>query len=157
MPTKTLTPTQKAAEAFRKATKLSTILSLALADIKKAERAKDCKIDMKRWRLTKDNSPDEMCHVCLAGAVMRARFPTRTVRYGQVTPWEFIGKDYALRAKFFALDDLRSGRVVNAASEMGIDGVSYLMDRSICHYDDNPAKWHKEMHALLTDLKKAKL
>lgn len=150
--------TEKAANEFRKATKLWQILALALADFKKAERS-GVGIDMSEWHYVSVASGK--CYVCLAGAVIHCRQFGRdtTCRGVDLTPASFAGDD-GLPGKLRALDHLRMGSIgfaLGAIHAQDTFEAGHKLNRDMPVYSHGKRKWHAAMKSLLADLKKAGL
>lgn len=135
-------------------TKLWQLLELGLADLRKQEQAPNSVVDMNEWLETRSvlHGPP-VCTACLAGSVLRWTCGmTDLETFRQLPYWAD------------ALNELRRGRVGNAAAEFfelyGDDCLieTYLrLDADIVSYSENKDLWHKQMSKLLSDLKAADL
>ena len=129
--------------------KLSDLLQVALEDLRKAEASGQYRIDMLAW-----HSPlGEMCHVCLAGAVM-------AFSLGADITEALVPEDYNAHTggQFLALNSLRRGDVDSAVRHLSIvDHDCSHLDRDVSAYSDDPKQWHADMEKLVKDLKEAGL
>lgn len=138
--------------------KLSTLLEVALGDLKKQEKAKNVVIDMGTW-CRKDK--DGVCHVCLAGSVMKGSLGLAPRKYNGIEPHQLsCGTEKRMRA----LNYLRVGCVTSAYLSVhdDYDDVAFenrvlSMNREVRDYHENRLGWWEDMHTLLADLRKAKL
>lgn len=133
----------KTARAFERADKLSKVLALALADLRKAERMKGFEVHMDWWISTRGAT----CKVCLAGSVMAMRFSLR----------QMPGGDMPEENKMMALEDLRNGNVRTAYWELTGKYGHGDLDRRVPSYHEDRPGWWKAMKTLLADLKRAGL
>lgn len=123
--------------------KMSELIRVALGDLREAEKAPDVVVDMGQWKAVLGG----ICHVCLAGAVMRKAVAANIDSH----PSDF---SFDTADKLTALDWLRDGLVDGAARCLGMKqwpelGVFY---REITAYSDNPAKFYADMEKLADDL-----
>lgn len=123
----------------------SELIELALADLKKVERSKKYVVDMSNWHR---RSGSNICHVCLAGAVMAKEL-------------KFDSKISAIPSgpetiPLAALNALRTGDVEGAFSYLELLYTeSYKFDRPITDYHQNKSKFYSDMRKLAADLRKA--
>lgn len=109
----------KAAKKFRKADKLWQIFEIALTDMKVLEESKKYILDMGVWHgfdYADTEKPDEKrrCVVCCAGAVMAQTFEAPL---GEDLSPNSFEQDDALKTKFNALNELRSGFIAAAYNQ----------------------------------------
>lgn len=92
--------------------KLSEAIDLALEDLEIVEKSKDYEVDMNFWHGPTGihDDPDSVCRVCFAGAVMAV---THQVPWSQKEYPDF-SKQNSWPRVFFALDNIRDGRLTNA-------------------------------------------
>jgi len=90
---------------------LSDLIDVAIADLKKCEKSKHYKIDMRDWHMS---DIDAICSVCLAGSVMAQT--CNVSRMGNHEPYEF-GED--IERKLLALDEIRAGCIYDAFLTIG--------------------------------------
>jgi hypothetical protein len=83
--------------------KLSELIRLALTDLRKVERNKNYKVDMNTW-----HTPNGVCRVCLAGAVMAGTLGADPTT---VAAPSYYGRD---SGKLAALDEVRCGYLEDA-------------------------------------------
>jgi hypothetical protein len=141
------TATKKPKVNLARIKKLSTLLALGLKDLLKQERAKNCAVNMGDWLV---RSKSGVCVACLAGSVLKWSLGMRPTLRG-IGPHEMGNDDIASR--MFALNELRSGRVSEAARELGLP--TYVPDRDVPYYSWDVAGWWTAMKQLLADLRKA--
>lgn len=144
--------------------KPSDLITVALADLEKAEASKKYRINMRDWHRPKD---DGICEVCLAGTVMA--FSLESNPDSKLTPSTITNtstkESSKLTRQLSALDWLRQGDISDAFSELeysdeyNSDLYDYdngeEFDRDIVDYSDDPTRFKKEMRLLAADLKKA--
>ena len=128
--------------------KLSSLLALALKDLRKQERAKNCRVKMYVWWMPK-GTRRKTCVTCLAGSVMKysLRKPDSSFI---VVPRKF---DAATESRLWALDALRRGQVYNAAIVTSLQ--TNVSDRSVPRYEDDRDGWWSAMRQLLKELRAA--
>ena len=124
--------------------KLSSLLALALREVKRCEGMKNIKVDMRVW--FKRNGK---CSVCAAGAVMRNCLVLP--RCSHIDPTDF---DRETGDQLYAINLLRQGSAWLAGDQIGVF-VSPNLNREVRDYDLDPAGWHADMKQLLADLRKA--
>lgn len=133
---------------------LHELLRLALDDFDIVTQQPDVKVEMGLWKRT---SQDNVCHLCLAGAVMRNTFNIAQDVDGLsldaffTQPWVWA---------FTAIDHMRMGYVENALLFLKYDKITFdekckarKLDFDPTSYYRNPAKWRTEMEKLYLDLK----
>jgi hypothetical protein len=122
--------------------KLSELIRVALADLRKVEADPRYIVNMANWHVAREGR----CEVCLAGAVMAGTLgvdPQRTA-----SPFEFC--DDELENKLDALDWVRMGNVGNAnwaVTEQAVD-PEFIPNENVPAYHDGP----EAFHAALSDL-----
>ncbi len=131
--------------------KLSALIRVALADLRKCEEDPKYVIFMEDWHVPQDNG---VCAVCLAGAVM-AKSLNADVRY-RLLPLDFIGP--VISNKLRALNDARLGDVGAALCNLRISGLyaeeQFKYDRPITCTEDDFEEFHTQMCILAADLEK---
>jgi hypothetical protein len=153
--------------------KMSALIKIALADLRKAENDAKMVIKMETWLDRREAvctiesgnievSREEVCVACFAGTVMAF-----TLGALKKKDWRSLGpNNFNKNAKqLAALDSLRDGDVSGAAESLGLysdDGYPDYefnrFDRAIPEYDrDDPEPFHKAMTKLQKDLKDARL
>lgn len=155
MKTKKLTKVQKMAREFERAKKLWKVHALALADLKSAERSKSCVVDMNTWRHPA-TGPGEKCVVCMAGSVMRRRYPKVKNSFdddGEIGPSDFPKE---LSAKFSALDSLRTGDIYSALEWIWMGIVKAIPPEGFfaISYHSDRISWWAQQKKILAFLKK---
>jgi len=88
----------------------SELIKVALRDLISAEQSETCVVNMDIW-----HSPlrdGRLCHLCLAGSVMRGLGVKDTV---ESTPSQL---DADVQQQLYALNELRTGRVSNYMNHM---------------------------------------
>lgn len=132
--------------------KLSELLTVALADLQKAEADPRYEINMDEWHAPVGSR----CAVCLGGAVLAFSLKTPPMKYVNV-----IRRGKAVRDKLFAIDYLRRGDVVLAAQCLGISDLRVekagIRPRQIVYYKENPKRFKQQLRRLASDLKAAGL
>lgn len=128
--------------------KLSRLLSVALADLRKIERkTKTYKIDMYDWHCGVKYINQNKCHVCMAGAVIACELKANPEH--NLVP-ECFNKNIAER--LIAINELRTGDVSFACTRLNLP-YTREFDR------DMPEYGHKdfwpEMRKLVKDLSSA--
>lgn len=99
-------------------TKLSALIKVALKDLKKVEKDKNYKVNLSMWHQTFD---DDVCYVCLAGAVLakslkidrKASICRRNGGFLMIFNEQFIKKELPV-PQMLALDDVAVGGVGHA-------------------------------------------
>lgn len=122
----------------------SRLIRLALADLAKCEEDPRYVVNMTTWH---DGSTDELCEVCLAGAVMAQTIGT--LPDSSTSPCWFDDEEMAL----IALDALRVGDVSLAFDDLDL-GVPPIDDREITPYEDDTEEFRTDMNRLADDLEK---
>lgn len=124
----------------------SALLRVALADLQVVAERPEYQIDMDQWHLRAGwKSP--ACHVCLAGAVLAARYDRPHMSLG---PSYFVE---VVRDKLRMLDRLRKGEVEEAA--MWFERSLDVPDRPITDYATNPAQFVDDLLQLAHELEEA--
>jgi len=142
-------------QAVRLPDKPSALIRLGLADLRKVEKSSKYKVSMRSW-----HSPNGVCSVCFAGAVMAGtlRLP-RSTRVSSFDDWsKWFDRD--TDNKLCAINRLREGHVGSAFALLGrsqIGGNDYeaghKFDRYIRDYEDDGAgAFHADMEQLAKDL-----
>jgi len=142
---------------------MSELITIALKDLKKAEKTKGYVVDMSDWHSQDELEcrtsgggdlirTEKVCSVCFAGSVMA--FSLKVKKDAHVEPNKF-GTHNA--NAFYALNNLREGDVTGAAGYLGIDREGlYDFNRGIAEYEYMDSKpFHDDMAKLAKDLKKA--
>lgn len=170
---------KKAAKKIILPKKMSSLIKIALRDIRLAEESEDYVINMNRWHVPKDavctleENPAEVikrhqvCSVCAAGAVMA--FSLKAPKNKELEPEKFKGNETQLEA----LDSLREGDVGEAADRLELKGTydcdkgNYRGGKEINYFNYNTGivyygletreEFHREMTKLQVRLKKAGL
>lgn len=90
--------------------RLSDLIRVALADLRKVEKSKRYVVDMTRWHANEENEEGALrCHVCLAGAVMAKTLGIRADCNTNPDLIDPFSRD--VRKKLLALDEVRKGNV----------------------------------------------
>lgn len=144
--------------------KMSSLIRIALRDIRKVENSNKFVIEMGSWftpteiTCKTDNgaviSEYKSCAVCAAGSVMAFSLGASKKFNQELTPSEFTGNTSQLSA----IDSLRVGEVHDASNELGIviSGDRSRFDTHVPEYDAmEPELFHKAMTKLQTRLAKA--
>lgn len=149
--------------------KMSALITVALKDLKKVEKADGYTVDMGDWHhpdtLTCRNgsgdtiSEEDTCSVCFAGSVMA--FTLKVASTKEAEPHSFPGNEDQLQA----LDSLRAGNVSDAARTLNLPGDSDGYYAKYAKYDTcipyyeymKPKPFHTAMEKLAARLKKAGL
>lgn len=131
--------------------KMSALIRVALADLAKAERSKNYKINMSAWH---NPEGENKCEVCLAGSVMAFSLGVQANYW--MMPSDFNRPTFR---KLNAIDALREGAVSEAATQLNLDEATYekcrALNRRIPAYR-NP-KFKPAMRKLVRDLEKVGL
>ena len=134
--------------------KLSELLGLGISSMRGLDR-RLYQADHSQWYLpAEDEDGEEVCFVCLAGAVMARVFDPGG-------PDEPRYHDYEWEACFHALDEIRRGNLVRAAEQMKISADTipdqlrhvYVLKREFEDWDDADI-FLGEMEILRDELKK---
>lgn len=114
---------------FDSATKLHQLLEMALNDLAIAEAHPMMQIDMETWFAPTSYTPDGVCRLCMAGAVMAAS-------YGVAIDEDFMVSQYSAPVwnKMYAIDALRRGHVYAAKSFLNC----YTAGQMALASDDDP-------------------
>ncbi len=147
-------PTQKLPE------KLSDLIDLALADLRKVEKDDRYAVDMATWHEPPGASLDEeatRCHVCFAGAVMAGTLGTMPNVVVLPSDFTSMGDDPHTARRLLALDSVRNGFVEDALRELG----AYSLPSDVEDHVDvprysthNPEPFHAAMAELAERLRK---
>lgn len=132
----------------------SKLLEVAILDLEKAYNNEKMRVRMSDWLYFPDpgHHPD-VCHVCLAGAVMRLSlglgpFPGSCHRYPNSAATEIDAQKLRL------LNDLRRGDIDNAIGRLDIPrppGLKYFV--RVAEWDDeNPEPFFRSMCDLIVYL-----
>ena len=136
--------------------KLSELLRVGLDDLAWAESKPDqFKIFMPY--LVNRGAPNELCSVCMAGAVMVHSLDVALPELGQVSPNELGSKQ--VEWTLSAINSLRQGDVKDAAIYLDIvlTEAQKDLDRAIFPYEDDGKGWRADMEQLYSDLVEAEL
>ena len=138
------------------------LIRIAVRDLRKTEAAEAAgervKISMDVWhtpRAIRDpynpRSRAVVCGVCFAGVVMRESCQIPDVV--DILPIDF---DNDTCKKLAALNDFRVGWVVGAYNQLGISlpDEQWTREVHIVPYEENPAKFKRQMLALAAELQK---
>ncbi len=109
--------------------KPSTLIRLALDDLKKCEASDDYVIDMADWHVPFGSG---RCEVCLAGAVMAQSLGVGISR--DTTPGS-MGE--GLDRKLSSLEEFRQGYIHSGLRKMGIEPPEDLYDEDVPMYEDD--------------------
>jgi len=155
--------------------KLSSLVELAIHDMKKVEKMRGYRINMIRWHepfSTDDGTGVEVCAVCAAGSVMARTLGVPKDQYAVPTPRYFsIGTN----ARLDAINCLRCGDIANAMICMvrprcktdeeaedlankilksaGCDSYFYVSNFSSKNAGDDIKKFYADMESLAAYLK----
>jgi len=156
--------------------KMSALIKIGLADLRKAENDAKMVIKMETWLDRREAictiesgsievSREEVCVACFAGTVMAF-----TLGALKKKDWRSLGPDHFNKnsRQLSALDSLRDGNVGGAAVSLKLYSDDKDLDdelaefvrfnRVIPDYDrDDPEPFHKAMTKLQKDLKDARL
>lgn len=128
----------------------SALIKMALADLERAEASEGYQVDMDNWHAP---SEDEICHVCLAGAVIA--FSLGGLPTEDIGPDNFRRKHARTEHYLRALDHFRVGnlRVGLMMMEQDPDLVSephqHMM---VVPYDQNARNFKMDMRAVVARL-----
>lgn len=128
--------------------KLSDLLELGLADLRKQEEAPNSRVDMNIW-LTSNGH----CAACLGGSVLRYSLGFDGKRKIRLMSDLLREVDHESAVRLVALNELRRGWVQHAADSLGVK--TKVLDRSVREYGVDKSRWWSAMHQLLTELKAA--
>ncbi len=139
-------------DAYLNSLPLWKLLSIAMVDLRKQERAKNSRVDMGEWL-----SQNGKCAACAAGSVLRW---SRCIDAGAYEDSELSNDEAAIWHTTYrwrhAIDLLRSGRASGAATRLGRNGFSVCgFDRTITSYHSNSDDFWCDITKLRDDLKKA--
>ena len=129
-------------------TKPSALLEVAMTDLGKIERSKRYGVHMGFW-----HTGQEVCEVCLAGAVMAFTLGANHDEYLTAQDFHrFPGCGNQLRA----LDSFMGGYCRNASEFIGLGfytGAPFQLE--VTPYKDDRRKFKRDMRKLITDMRKA--
>ena len=144
--------------------KLSSLMRVALADLTKAERAKNVKVDMDDWIRVGHNNDlwtgkfserpkDSNCEMCFAGAVL-AYSLDRSMPRENSSP--------ILWKQMCALNYVREGKVYQALCELNPNNAEkylkyYEYAEYVSSYESDSKKWRKDMHKIIKKLEFCRL
>lgn len=118
----------------------SALLSVALADLEKAEADSRYLINMGAWHLPDAPHPGK-CGVCFAGAVMAFELDVSPMEYA--SPMDFPNRIYD---RLCALDCFRCGHIHSGLRAMNIVRPAGVPDRvEVVRYGDHPASFKLDM------------
>ena len=120
--------------------KPSSLIRIALADLKRIEKDPRYRVDMTQWHTPTGG----LCRVCLAGSVIAKTLQSDSLKY--VTANYYSQRE---RLKFYALNEFRLGNIQGGLIHMGID-IPYklLYGVPICEYSRDPEQFHRDMAEL---------
>jgi hypothetical protein len=128
--------------------KLSALIRVALADLRKVEADSRYVVNMHRWH----KPVGEVCQVCLAGAVMAQSLGIDPERHVE---WPTNLATGGAEAKMLALDCARQGDVLNALYELDVDAEEAwdgLSNEDAPRYQDDPEAFYAYMEDLANRL-----
>lgn len=128
----------------------SELLSLALADLEKCEANEDVfVIDMSGWYTKKY---DDVCMVCLAGAVMAQTLKVELNNNEIAYPDQF---EHHTSLQLFAIDNLRTGQIFKAFGALKLKHLLFLpMSVRITPYAASRSQFKSDLQNLIALLKK---
>jgi hypothetical protein len=125
--------------------KPSELLELALNDLEKCESDPKYKIEMSNWL----EHRDEVCEVCMAGAVMAQTLKCYHLK--EATPENFTD---LWEGRFDAIDSFRIGYIAQGFDDLDLEFPDDLPQRiEVTHYIDDDVKFKKDMRGLIELLK----
>jgi len=137
----------KKVKQVRLPSKPSALIRLALSDLRKVEKDKRYKVNMRFWHLP---ISVRRCNVCLAGAVIAQTleaFPQQSISPGLLP--------YSKRSRLRALDCFRQGHCGAAFTWLGLrKGDGKRFGRNICDYSRDSQSFHSDMSRLADDLER---
>ena len=147
------TKRRKKRKSLKGIKKLSTLLALALTDLRKQELAKGCVVNMGTWWLPKRGFR-KTCQACLAGSVMRWSLckPPRPEFPSSIEPADY---DADTAARLQALNELRCGFVEYASHHLRTTTSFKNRHEQTPDYDEDRDGWWATMKQLLADLRRA--
>lgn len=122
----------------------SELLSVALADLEKAEADSHYSIHLLGWH----RPVGELCQVCLAGAVMA--FSLGADIHRDLSP-----ADFPCTRELIALNFLCFGIVDKALEVLGVANPTRIRQVSIVHYEVDPDLFKRDIVNLITRLQAA--
>lgn len=136
----------------------SAILRHAMEDLVKVENDPRYAVSMSDWHsLYNGDDEDQLCHVCLAGAVMAKTLEVPLDLGGDSSFFSLEGTFEDWR-KFTMLDFLRSGHIEDALDWVHKElpeGIPSQME--VTDYTDNPIEFKHEMEKIAIMLEEAGL
>jgi hypothetical protein len=132
--------------------KPSTLIRVALADLRKVEAMPDIyRVNMDVWH--REHRDDHKCEVCLAGSVIAAELGANPEAHRG--PEDF---DQETTWKLYALNEFRVGNVFDGPCYLDRADLWLGADtRRITEYTESPAGFHRDMQKLASDLEAAGL
>ena len=127
--------------------KLSNLLALAMKDLRKQERGKNCVVNMREWWRPK-GSGRKTCVACMAGSVMKYSLVQPSGRPPIVFPEDY---DWPTARRLEAINYLGCGHLKSAA--VCLRKTTKLSDRCMPEYGDE--LFWDAFEGLLADLKAA--
>jgi len=131
---------------FCRIRKLSRLLTIAVADLLRAEKRKGVSVRMSCWV----NTHRGTCYVCLAGASLLACRNWDAGKAASVVLTDSVWP------RVLALNYLRVGRV-SSAKLMMKNPYTNELDREVADYHKNRDQFFADMKTLIKDLRAAKL
>ncbi len=103
--------------------KLSSLLTVAVKDLKSVARRKNCKINMSTWLSACNGQP---CNACLAGSALLCELPKIANSFkdddlGSLDRVVKYGGDELLIKQMLALNSLRQGYIESACASLAIE------------------------------------
>jgi len=137
-------------DAFDKAEKLSEILEIALVDFLQVVEDPRFEINMNDWVWDEAN----ICHVCLAGAVLQRKNAVFLSDIGYMGPSD----DLPNSVKYRAIDTLRQGRLADAYFSLTWNEPPMSLPQiDVPEFEDEPENFLNHMHQIVFELKEAGL
>lgn len=124
--------------------KPSDLIELALRDLNAVAANPEYAVDMKEWH--KLSPRDNICHVCLAGAVM-----ARTLGFQRERIASWDGLNSTTGKKLRALDFFRSGMIRSGLKRMGITADIPSVD--IPEYELDPEGFRNDLQEMANELR----
>ena len=129
--------------------KPSELIRLALGDLKKIESKPNYSVDMDVWV---EPGRDDICRVCLAGAVLVERYDIHNVH---------TVEDDDTNNKLDALNWFRMGDAIMGLVEMGIeaseDNYAELSVLGVAYYEDDQKAFYHDMERMASKLESMEL
>lgn len=129
-------------DAYLNSLPLWKLLSIAMVDLRKQERAKKSSVNMLDWLVLNGE-----CSACMAGSVMRFSCDIKETVVTASRKWAY------------AIDSLRRGTVSYAILNIGRSSLVcfHTLDRTVASYCHDRAAFWRDIRKLRDDLKKAGL